>query len=56
MATSSIYNNIKVTNKKFCKSLVKAMEESKENNGKNVVFSRPVEKLSKEQSEKIFGE
>ena len=56
MATSSIYSNIRVTNKKFCRSLVKAMEDSKENNGKTVVISKPVEKLSREQIEKIFGE
>lgn len=56
MATSSIYNNIKVTNKKFCRSLVNALEDSKENNGKNVAMSKPVKKINKEQIEKIFGE
>lgn len=56
MATSSIFNNIKVTDKKFCHSLINAMEDSKENNGKKVVMSKPVEKLNKEQIEKIFGE
>lgn len=34
MATGSIYNNIKVTNKKFCRSLINALEDSKDNNGK----------------------
>ena len=56
MATSSIYNNIKVTNKKFCRSLVNALEDSKENNGKNVVMTRPAKKINREQMEKIFGE
>ncbi len=56
MATSSIYNNIKVTDKKFCRSLVNALEDSKANNGKTVVMSRPIKKMDKEQMEKIFGE
>ncbi len=56
MATSSIYNNIKVTNKRFCKSLINALEDSRENNGKVVTMSRPTKKINKEQIEKIFGE
>lgn len=56
MATGSIYNNIKVTDKKFCRSLVNALEDSKEDNGKTVVMSRPAKKISREQMEKIFGE
>ena len=55
MATGSIYNNIKVSNKKFCRSLVNALEDSKENNGKPVVMTKPVHKMSKEQIEKVFG-
>lgn len=56
MATSSIYNNIKVTNKRFCGSLINALEDSKENNGKTVVLSKPAKRINKEQMEKIFGE
>lgn len=56
MATSSIYNNIKVTDKKFCRSLVNALESSEEDNGKKVVMSRPAKKMNREQMEKIFGE
>ena len=56
MATGSIYNNIKVTNKKFCHSLVKALEDSSENNGKSVTMTKSVSKMNKEQIEKVFGE
>lgn len=56
MATGSIYNNIKITNKKFCRSLVNALEDSKENNGKTVAITKSVNKMSKEQIEKVFGE
>ena len=49
-------NNIKITNKKFCRSLINALEDSKDNNGKKVTISKQVEKMSKEQMEKIFGE
>lgn len=56
MATSSIYNNIKITSKKFCYSIVNAMEDSQREKGKIVKMSKPVEKLSKDQIEKIFGE
>ena len=55
MATSSIYNNIKVTNKRFCKSLINALEDSRENNGKVVTMSRPTKKINKEQIETFFN-
>lgn len=56
MATSSIFNNVKITDRKFCQSLIKAMEDSKEHNGKEVIFSRKVEDLNAEQIAKIFGD
>lgn len=56
MSTNSLYNNIKVKDAKFCKSLIRAMETSKENNGKKVVMSRKVETLDREKIKAIFGE
>ncbi len=56
MATSSIFNNVKITDRKFCRSLIRAMEDSKKHNGKEVTLSRKVEELNVEQIEKIFGE
>ncbi len=56
MATSSIFNNVKIKDRKFCRSLIRAMEDSKKHNGKKVTLSRKVEELNVEQIEKIFGE
>lgn len=56
MATSSIFNNIKVTDRRFCKSLVKALEDAKEVRCKEVIFSKSVKELNKEQIIHIFGE
>jgi len=56
MSTNSLYNNIKVKDTRLCKSLIKAMEMSKEDNGKSVVMSRSVENLDKEKIKAIFGE
>ena len=56
MSTSSIYNNIKVTDKKFCRSLVSAMEKAKEDSGKKVVVSKKVQDLNCREIRKIFGE
>ncbi len=56
MATNSLYNNIKVKDVRFCKSLIKAMEVSEQNDGKKVVMSKRVENLDKEKIKAIFGE
>lgn len=55
MSTNSIYNSIKVTDKNFCKSLVKALEETSAIKPKPVEFSRPVRKMTKEEIEKVFN-
>ena len=56
MATSSIFNNIKVKDKRFCKSLVKALEDAKEVRCKEVIFSKSVKALNEDQIINIFGE
>lgn len=56
VATNSLYNNIKVKDVRFCKSLIKAMEVSEQNDGKKVVMSKRVENLDKEKIKAIFGE
>lgn len=56
MATNSIYNNIKVTDKAFCRSLINALERSHETQSKQVTYSKKVSELDKSQIEKIFGE
>jgi len=56
MSTGSIFNSIKVTDKHFCSSLVKAMEESKAESGKKVIMSKQVTDLNKDAIKKMFGE
>ena len=55
MSTNSLFNNIKVKDKKFCRALVDAMETSKASKEKEVVFSRKVENLDSEKIKTIFG-
>lgn len=43
MATSSIYTNVKIKNKKDCEKLITALEHAKGKKAKEVVLSRPVE-------------
>jgi len=54
MATSSIYNSIKVQDKKFCTKLVDAMEQSHACKGKEVVLSKSVKELNQDQIKEIF--
>lgn len=55
MATSSIYNNIKVTDRNFCKSLASALENSQENKGKTVTYSKEVKRLNQDQVKALFN-
>lgn len=56
MATNSIYNSIKVPDERFCKSLVKALEDTSKAKSKHVEFSRPVRKLTKDEIKKVFAD
>lgn len=40
MATSSIFHNVKIKDKKLCGGLVRALETSYENKGKEVILSQ----------------
>lgn len=55
MATSSIFSNIKVTDKRFCKSLVKVLEDARETTSKEVVFSKSFKELNAKQLIDVFG-
>lgn len=55
MATSSIYNEIKIKDKEFCRKLVNAMENCSNNKGKDVKFSKTVSELNADQLREIFG-
>lgn len=54
MATNSIYNSIKVTDKNFCRSLINALEKTSTETNNAANYSKPVRKLSKEDIEKVF--
>lgn len=56
MATNSIYNTIKVTDKKFCKSLVSSLENARGSKGKKVEYSKGVSVLSASQIKAMFGD
>ena len=54
MATNSIYNSIKVKDKATCQKLVRALETTSRESGKDVTFSRPVDKMTKDEIRKVF--
>lgn len=54
MATNSIYNNIKVTDKEFCRTLVNAIV-SEPINKKPVKLSKGVTKMDAKTIRKMFG-
>lgn len=56
MATSSIFSNITVRDKAFCRSLIHALEHSKKDKGKQVILSKCVTELDQEQIRNLFTE
>lgn len=56
MATRSILKNIVVKDRKFCHSLISALEHSKDQKGKEVKLTRQVRNLDKDDIIKIFGD
>lgn len=54
MATNSIFNNIKVTDQKFCETLVNAIE-SKPKKCKPIEYSRGVSKMDAETIKKVLS-
>lgn len=55
MATSSIYKDINAKDKASIMKLVKALEKSSASKPHDVVMSRPVSDMSKEEIRKLFG-
>ena len=56
MATRSILKNIVFKDRKFCHSLISALEHSKDQKGKEVKLTRQVRNLDKDDIIKIFGD
>lgn len=54
MATNSIFNNIKVTDKHFCRTLVNAIE-SKPKECKPIEYSKGIRKMDRETIKKVFS-
>jgi len=55
MATSSILRNVNIKGKKQCENFIRALESSAAAPKKDVVYSKPVGRLNKEQISQIFG-
>ncbi len=55
MATSSIFHNVKIKNKKLCRGLVKALETSYENKGKTVILSQRCQPVKAAEIKDFFG-
>ena len=54
MATSSIFHNVKIKDKKLCGGLVKALETSYENKGKTVVLSQRCQSVKASEIKDFF--
>lgn len=55
MATSSIYHNIKIKDKKLLKGLLSALENPKVKKSKKVVFTQRCQSVPKEDIKKFFN-
>lgn len=56
MATSSIFREIRLKDKRQLNKLVRALEHSRASQSVPVQMSRPYSDMSKEQMQKLFGE
>jgi len=55
MATSSIFSNIAVDDKKSCERVIDAMENAVKAQPKKVKLSRPVSEMSEDKIKEVFG-
>lgn len=56
MATSSIYHNVIIKDRKMCNALITALENAKENKHKEVYLSKKIEEVKGETIKKLFGD
>ncbi|MBQ2663787.1 MAG: hypothetical protein IJG16_06525 [Clostridia bacterium] len=56
MATKSIYKNISVKNRSFCRTLVSALENAQKKKAKDVQLSRTFSEVKNEDIKSIFGD
>ena len=54
MATKSIYKNINIRTKETCRRLANALENASDKQAKDVVFSKKVREVKKEDIKKLF--
>lgn len=55
MATSSIFKDVKIKDRRHLHALVRALECSKGTKSKDVVLSKRCSDMTKEQMQEIFG-
>jgi len=56
MATSSIYHNVIIKDRKMCHALITALENAKEVKRKEVCLSKKIEEIKGETIHKLFGD
>lgn len=56
VATKSFLKSVNLHGKKQCEGFIKALESSQSAPRKNVVYSKTVSDMSREQIQKIFGD
>ena len=55
MATSSIYKEVRVKGRGFCRNFVRALENAENVHGKEVIFSKRVQEVKGDSIRKIFN-
>ena len=55
MATKSVYKEIRVKDKKFCRSIVSALENAQRKRGNEVVLSKSVRTIPKDSIKEFLG-
>lgn len=56
MATNSIYKEMRVKDRKYCRNFVAALENAEKKSGKNVTFSKRVQEVRGDSLRKMFGD
>lgn len=54
MATNSIYKEMRVKDRKYCRNFVAALENAEKKSGKNVTFSKRVQEVRGDSLKRMF--
>lgn len=56
MATNSIYKEMRIKDRKYCRNFVAALENAEKKSGKDVVPSKRIQEIRGDSIKKMFGD